>query len=361
MKLAKRSFPFLVFATTLAVCSLTAAANAAPAPGPQAALDKAGGGGNKTILTVAPSGAMFKTIAAALASIKSSDSSNRYMISVAPGSYAGPVVMKPYVDLVGSGEQSTRLSAPGGATPQAAAVVRAANGSQIRSLTIISSGGAAAVGVYAEGSSSIAYLEDVTVFALSGTSLTYGVYGQGTILQLDRVTVSVNSQDGLVSALQLVGGSSTVDRSWIYAQGPLGYGLHKEGSGFVVANDTSFVGPIGAQLTSGGQLNGRNLKITGVAIGLQCVGGFALLDGSAISAASNGGPPQIGIETSQGAKVDVHQGKVYGPVSSVAAAAGTQVRLGGASVGGGATSGAGTIKCAGVYDEFFMFFPNTCP
>jgi hypothetical protein len=360
MNLAKPSFPFLVFATTLAVCGLTATANAASGPGPQAALDKAGGGGIKTLLTVGPSGAMFKTIAAALASIKSSDSANRYTISLAPGSYVGQVVMKPYVDLVGSGEQSTRLSAPGGATPQAAAVVRAANGAQIRSLTIITSGGTAA-GVYAEGSGSIAYLEDVTVFASSGTSLTYGVYGQGTSLQLDRVTVSVSAQEGLVAALQLVGGSSTIDRCWIYAQGALGYGLHKEGSGFVVAGDRSFTGPIGAHLTSGAILNGRNLKVTGVAIGLQCVGAFAVLDGSAISAASNGGPPQIGIETSQGAKVDVHQGKVYGPVSSVAAAAGTQVRVGGASVGGGATSGAGTIKCAGVYDEFFAFFPSSCP
>ena len=56
------------------------------------------------IITVGESGADFKSIAKALASISDNSIQNRYLIKVAPGIYEETLTLKDYVDVVGEGE-----------------------------------------------------------------------------------------------------------------------------------------------------------------------------------------------------------------------------------------------------------------
>jgi len=92
------------------------------------------------ILLVAPSGGDFTSIQAALDSITQATALNPYLIEVAPGVYSESIVMKPYVDIQGSGEGVTTIAAPGSAVISNSTVAGASH-AEIRALTIKNSGG----------------------------------------------------------------------------------------------------------------------------------------------------------------------------------------------------------------------------
>lgn len=60
-------------------------------------------------VVVAKSGADFTSVQAAIDSITDAGPSNRYRVNVKPGKYNESVVMKPYVDLFGSGAENTTI------------------------------------------------------------------------------------------------------------------------------------------------------------------------------------------------------------------------------------------------------------
>lgn len=67
-------------------------------------------GKSAKIITVAKTGGDYKTISKALSSITDASSSNRYAIKVMPGIYEESIQMKPYVDMVGSGQENTKIT-----------------------------------------------------------------------------------------------------------------------------------------------------------------------------------------------------------------------------------------------------------
>ncbi|HUV88116.1 MAG TPA: hypothetical protein VMY80_00560 [Anaerolineae bacterium] len=69
------------------------------------------GGDYQNVIVVAKSGGDFTSIQAALNSIADNSEANRYLVWVAPGTYTETVTMKPYVDIEGSGELTTRITA----------------------------------------------------------------------------------------------------------------------------------------------------------------------------------------------------------------------------------------------------------
>jgi hypothetical protein len=98
--------------------------------------------------------------------------SARYLIKVLPGVYNERVTMKPCVDIEGSGELTTKITAPSGDSFTAATLTGASE-AELRFLTVENTGGAAyAVGIYNNGASP--RLIHVTATA-SGGSYSYGV------------------------------------------------------------------------------------------------------------------------------------------------------------------------------------------
>jgi len=61
-------------------------------------------------ILVAKQGGDFTSIGSALDAIKLNSSNNRWLITVKPGVYNEQVTLKPYVDLVGSGRNNTRIT-----------------------------------------------------------------------------------------------------------------------------------------------------------------------------------------------------------------------------------------------------------
>src|SRR2546423_1676689 len=67
----------------------------------------------KNVVSVAQSGGQFTSITAALNSLTDNSAINRYLIRIGPGTYTETVTMKPYVDVEGAGEKSTRITFTG--------------------------------------------------------------------------------------------------------------------------------------------------------------------------------------------------------------------------------------------------------
>lgn len=73
----------------------------------------------------------YPTVTAALDSITAASSTNRYRITVRPGTYNEPVSMKEYVDIVGSGQGNTTIT-----TDSSAPAVTYANYATLENLTV---------------------------------------------------------------------------------------------------------------------------------------------------------------------------------------------------------------------------------
>ncbi len=65
------------------------------------------------VKVVAKSGGDYTTISAALAAITDAGDTNRYLVKVMPGIYSEQVTMKPYVDIEGAGELTTKITYTG--------------------------------------------------------------------------------------------------------------------------------------------------------------------------------------------------------------------------------------------------------
>lgn len=164
------------------------------------------------ILLVAPNGGDFTSIQAALNSITNASAQHPYLIEVAPGVYTGSIVMKPYVDIQGSGEGVTTLTAPGSAVASDSTVTGASD-AEIRSLTIQNTGG----NLFATGvrnASAALRLRQVTVAALNA-QVAYGLLNESSAPRLSDVTIKVwgGSAYGISNNLSLpmiVGSSISV-------------------------------------------------------------------------------------------------------------------------------------------------------
>jgi hypothetical protein len=99
----------------------------------------------------------------------------RYLVKVLPGVYNERVTMKPCVDIEGSGELTTTITAAGGANPDAtAATVIGANVAELRFLTVENTGGYSfAYAIY--NSSASPRLTHVTATVSGGSSSNIGV------------------------------------------------------------------------------------------------------------------------------------------------------------------------------------------
>lgn len=386
------------------------------------------------VLWVAKSGGQFSSVQDALNAITDASPSKRYLVHVAPGIYVEPVVMKPHVDIAGSGEAATILRAFADVT------VMGASNAELRDLTVENFGAALGGGTGIHNAGAATRIVRVTVRAEVATGTPVGIYNDGSPPYpgplLRQVTVS--AQGSQARGVHTSGGRVTVHDSRITASGKHSRAIMNS-SGAV-----AFLARVDAQAFHGDTENDTPVHAIWTAdsflelvdVDARTVGGSPshgvyLQDGTArgeltrvrVSVNANGGQNAYGIyvvetaldvvdcEVSANAASSSNRGllnrrsdvrvfrstltasggtSAYGLANLIGAGAGSAgpwtvevhasqlrgsdrpvlneqdftIRIGATYLGGNAgvyNPTGGTVVCAGVYDEFFTFYPDTCP
>jgi len=265
------------------------------------------------VIVVATSGVdgikSFPDLASAMFSISDSSASNRYLIKIMPGTYSQygqNSYLKPYVDIEGSGENLTTLIAM-------CRSIWPASESEIRNLTIDSSGPCLQSPLRLGGNATS--LSNVTVKAINtspnDTSYNTGIEMYGPAV-LKNVTV-ITSGTGM---------------SW---------GIFMSVSRQILSDVT----------------------VTSSGTGIYLMGGSesAILKNANISAV-------VGVMTdwNSSGSFAINNSVISGSVNTINNNSNTRVFIGSTQLDGGPVGGniAGVI-CAGVYDENYVFYANTCP
>jgi hypothetical protein len=138
----------------------------------------------QNVVTVAKGNGKFTNPVAAVNSITDASATNPYLILIAPGTYTltTTLVMKPYVDITGSGEDITKLT---GAISSAnanetSAIIKGANHTTLSNLTISNTGGNNySFAIYTTGLGISAQLQQVLATATGG-SVNAGVFNNSS-------------------------------------------------------------------------------------------------------------------------------------------------------------------------------------
>ena len=379
----------------------------------------------KNVLVVAKSGGHYNTISAALASITDNSASNRYLIWVAPGTYNETITMKQYVDIEGAGELATKITFTGSALHGAGTVLGADNAElrflsventggstyakainndgaspRLTHLTVTASGGASNYGINNNNASSPT-MTNLTII-ISGGQFGYGVYNYNASAPkmtdltvtisgvtntcngvynttnssptMTNVTIIASSQQTSYGVFNIITSSPTMTNMTIYVAG---------GQNSVAVSNTGaspkmmnlFLYASGGTVDNQGVLNGTSSSPTLTNVTITASGGqnsygvynsssSATIKNSTITV-SGGSVNNNGIfnyATSGTYTVFVNNSQVTSTDNTIQSDSEFTVRVGASKLAGDlATSGGGTLTCAGVYDENYVFYASTCP
>ncbi|MBI4690447.1 MAG: hypothetical protein HY754_09315 [Nitrospirae bacterium] len=283
----------------------------------------------KNVIVVAPSGGDFTSPVDAMNAITDASASNPYLVKIMPGSFnigANSVQMKEYVDIEGSGENITVIEG------SAYNVLSGASNSELRFLTINSTCQYSGGGNSLRAVNSPAKITHVTVkvtktCGLGGIAISAG----GTTLT--DVTATITGTDGDNAAIG-TDGSITMKNVTATASGPgWAYGVKNGAGSIVIMNNVT------AEASGG--------------IGGSGVAGDRSSSITMINVTAKGSHYGIVNENST---FHVECSTIVGPNQTAHAYNGYNY-IGNSKLDGGPASG----TCAGVYDENYTFYTNTCP
>ena len=145
----------------------------------------------QNVVVVALSGGDFTNVQQAIDSITDASAGNPYLVWIAPGTYNGAVVMKPYVHLQGAGQETTILTSNNGsdAWPPTAGGLTMAAYTSLRDLTLENTG---------------TFTNNVTLLAPEGTT---GALLSDVTVRVQGIATDKNAaiyQIGLISNITLV-------------------------------------------------------------------------------------------------------------------------------------------------------------
>jgi hypothetical protein len=316
-------------------------------------------------LVVAKSGGDFTTISAALASITTANASNPYLIQVLPGVYSETVTMKSYVDIEGSGELTTKITAPGSAIFATGTVVGAAN-AELRHITVENTGGAAdAIAIY-----NAPRLAFVTIKASGGTSGNYGIYNAAPMRNVTITATGGMNAFGMTVSSSLAGFNPQITNVVIIVSGATTSNTGINGGSEILRDATITVS--GGQRSYGVQaqafqssptLIGVTIDVSGATVENVGVYNFAAMLTTlrnctiSVRGTSSYGVFSVGFGADH--KLMIHGSQISGATSSVYGSS-FPTWIGASQLLGGAITSTPTT-CAGVYDESNVFYANTCP
>jgi hypothetical protein len=223
----------------------------------------------------------------ALAGITDASSTKPYVIRVSPGTYdlgATGITMKPYVDIEGSGQQTTVIRGSGNNTSSSTAVVKGAFPAELRNLEVASLGQTFTYSV-AVLLTAPTTLRNVTLFSSSATN-NWGLRSVSTDSTLENVTVTlVNGTTSYGIDNTGTGGlAPTIRRAVITMTGATtSYGIHSDQTAAPIIRDADIyvsasAGAYGIAYDRTGFVTGAILEVTNakvVATGTS-VGGFGV-------------------------------------------------------------------------------------
>jgi len=343
------------------------------------------------MILVAPVRGDFTSIQAAINSVVSPSVSNPYLIVVAPGMYTESITLRPYVDVQGSGANLTTITHDGSAP-----TVSGADHSELRSLTVINTGGGdTATGIYNRNAAPS--LRDLVV-QVSGSVTNTGIYNLAvltdTIGQFSDPVRStepalVNSRvavSGGVASYGLYNGAS-IATAVASTQHSVTLSAIVQGSRLDVRGGSANYGLYAiSSLTAGGAAIGSTVEVwlevrdstvqaTGGTTSMalfethhETIGGLS--DNNTIGTWSTIADSTLSASGAAASYGLYHSSVVTGTEriqhSQIVASTATITGTGGAAYVGasqlsGGPAGGLTITCAGVYDENYAFFTNTCP
>jgi Collagen triple helix repeat (20 copies) len=268
----------------------------------------------QNVLVVSPSGGDFTSIQAALNSITTNSSTNTYLIWVGPGTYTEQVTMKPYVDIEGAGENVTRITFTGNSSGDAGTVV-GANNAELRSLTVENTGG--------------------TTFATA-------IYNDGASPSLLHVTATASGASINNTGVLNVSSSPTMNNVTATASGA---SINNMG----VLNNAS--SPTMTNVTASGSGGSNNYGVYNVWTSSATM--------TNATASGSGGSNNYGVYNVFTSTATIDNSVITGSTMTLYASAGDIAKVGASKLNGGPVFGA--VKCAGVYDENYTFYPSTCP
>lgn len=200
-------------------------------------------------LIVSPNGTPTENGSALLAArniISNSNPSatNPWLLKLEPGNYDldnQSLTLLPYVDLEGSGEDTTTISStissPG--LPPTAATLVAASNSEVRSLKVANSGSNPYQVAVMITNSNIARFSHFTASTSStGSSLAVGLANNGATLTLNNSTISVSSSGGSGYGIYTFGVNNIADSTIISSKGFANYAFNSAGGTSLISNST---------------------------------------------------------------------------------------------------------------------------
>ncbi len=313
----------------------------------------------------------------ALTSIADNSASKPYLIKLEPGVYdvgATMLVMKPYVDIEGSGQQTTIVQGVGNNSSDLIGVVYGASNAELRNLQAKSLGAGFSYSIGVVVADAGTRVRDVTVVS-SGASVNWGVRVVNGVVSglnpiIERSTVDVQGGSaayGIVNRGEQA--KATVRDSAVKVSAATNaYGFYTVGGSpqeltrlKIDASGTStatgvFGDPEGVPITL--RLSDSTVTASGGSsanYGARVLGGNADFVRSTLSGSDGGA--SYGIFTGTGF-VTANHCELTGATNTVVA---SSVTAGATRLSGGPVSVFSSATCAGVYDENYTFFASTCP
>jgi hypothetical protein len=380
-------------------------------------------------------------------------SNNPCLLKIMPGRYTvtSAVVMQPYVDIEGSGEKVTKITAAliSATNPPSVATVMGANNAALRFLTVentgtgistaailntsaspsvihvtaTASGGASvnygffnnnssapkmtnvtatasggtidAAGVYNTGSSSPMMtnvtatasgatntygvhndasssptMTNVTANASGGINLTNGVYNSTSSPTMMSVTATASGGTSVNNGVYNTTSSPTMMSVTATASGGTNaYGVRNADSSSPTMTNVIATASGGSNVNNGVYNQNTsspmmtNIIVTALGVGSVGVNNSSSSPTMTNVTASASGASSVGVSSSFSGTVKINNSVIKGTLGTISNFSGVTTRVGNTKLDGGAaiSNPGGTLTCAGVYDENYIFYASTCP
>ena len=301
------------------------------------------------VAIVAPSGGDYDNPATAMSYYSNwcgtPSATNPCLLKIMPGIYTigtSTVMMQNYIDIEGSGENVTVIQ---GNDDYYSGVVWGASNAEIRFLTVKNTGGGGGVGAIAiHNFNASPKLIHVTATSSASSGNNFGVFNDESSPTMTDVTASASGGSGNVGVNNYNSSSPTMTDVTASASGGSGsnnWGVFMSSSSPTMTNVIASAS--GGSFNYGVGINSSSPTMTNV------------------TASASGGSTSYGVFTGGNGTVKINHSVIKGTTYAIYNGSGVTILVGNTQLAGGKASNFGTLICAGVYDENYTFYANTCP